>query len=82
MWTAPALQWPSERFDQIVCVHMSGLLVQFCVLLAKMVSAAQIPNNRAVSKDQWGLWNALRLGSIDHTICSFCKVPHQVIAIT
>jgi hypothetical protein len=28
MWTAPSSQGLLQRFDQIACVHMSGLLMR------------------------------------------------------
>src|SRR5437660_2592500 len=31
MWTAPSLQGVSQCFDQIACVHMSGLFVRSCM---------------------------------------------------
>jgi len=39
--------------------------------LAKMVSAARVPNTYATFKGPWILRNVTRLGSIDHTIYSF-----------
>lgn len=71
MWTAPSLQDLGRQFDRIACVHMFGLLVH------PHMDAGQDGFRGASSKQFGGLRRPLvdsevtRLGSIDHTICSF-----------
>jgi hypothetical protein len=75
MWTAPALQGVLQCFDQIACVHMSGLFVR------SHMNAGQDGFRDESSKQMsdlveghWGMRNFSRHGSIDHTICSLsCK---------
>jgi hypothetical protein len=82
MWTAPASQGFGQRFDQIACVHMSGLVLRRIWTLAKMVSATRVPNTATTFGGQWMLRNVSRLGSIDHTICSFaCKFWHRLSTV-
>ena len=49
MWTAPSLQGVLQCFDQIACVHMSGLLVR------SHMSAGQDGFRDRGSKQQGGL---------------------------
>jgi hypothetical protein len=82
MWTAPASQGFGQRFDQIACVHMSGLLLRRIGTLAKMASATRVPNIPATFSGRWSLRSVSRLGSIDHTICSFaCKFWHRLSTV-
>jgi hypothetical protein len=68
--------------DQIACVHMSGLL------LRSHMNAGQDGFRDASSKHggdfrcQWIQRSILRLGSIDHTICSLpCKFWHRLSTV-
>jgi len=68
-----------QCFDQIACVHMSGLFVR------SHMNAGQDGFRDESSKQMsdlieghWGMRNFSRHGSIDHTICSLsCKFWHQ-----
>ena len=76
MWTAPSLQGVLQCFDQIACVHMSGLFVR------SHMNAGQDGFRDKSSKQKgdlieghWKMRNVSRRGSIDHTICLLsCKV--------
>jgi hypothetical protein len=84
MWTAPALQvWWTEFFDRIACDHMSGLVCGRSCPLAKMVSAARVPNNRAACiRCHWLIRSVFRRRSTDHTICSLsCKFRQQLSTV-
>jgi hypothetical protein len=84
MWTAPALQvlW-TEFFDRIACDHMSGLVCGRSCPLAKMVSAARVPNSRAACiRCHWLMRSVFRRRSTDHTICSLsCKFRQQLSTV-
>ena len=74
MWTAPSLQGVLQRFDQIACVHMSGLFAR------SHMNAGQDGLRDESSKQMGdlieghrGMRNLSHRGSIDHTICSSCK---------
>ena len=83
MWTGPSLQDGLQCFDQIACVHMSGLFVR------SHMNAGQDGFRDESSKQMsdlieghWGMRNFSRLGSIDHTICSLsCKFWHQLSTV-
>src|SRR6266851_3517036 len=82
MWTAPSLQGVSQCFDQIACVHMSGLFVR------SYMNAGQDGFRDKSSKQKgdliegyWKMRNVSRRGSIDH-ICGRpppCKVFRSVL---
>ena len=74
MWTAPSLQGVLQWFDQIACVHMSGLFGR------SPMSAGQdgfrdksSKQNRDLIEGHWKMRNFSRRGSIDHAIYSSCK---------
>ena len=79
MWTAPSSQGVLQCFDQIACVHMSGLFVR------SHMNAGQDGSRDESSKQMgdlieghWEIRSFSRHGSIDHTICSSsCKFWHQ-----
>ncbi len=83
MWTAPSSQGVLQCFDQIACVHMSGLLMR------SHMSAGQdgfrdkgSKQNGGLREGHWGLRSVPRLGSIDRTICcSSCKFWHQLSTV-
>src|SRR6202048_2756451 len=83
MWTAPSLQGALQCFDQIACVHMSGLFVR------SHMNAGQDGFRDKSSKQKgdlieghWKMRNVSRRGSIDHTICSLsCKFRHQLSTV-
>src|SRR5208337_77833 len=71
MWTAPSLQGVLQCFDQIACVHMSGLFVR------SHMNAGQdgfrdksSKQNGDLIEGHWKMRIVSRRGSIDHTICS------------
>jgi hypothetical protein len=75
MWTAPSLQGVLQWFNQIACVHMSGLFVR------SHMNAGQdgfrdksSKQNGDLIEGHWKMRNISRRGSIDHTICLSCKV--------
>src|SRR5271155_3369148 len=75
MWTAPSLQGVLQRFDQIACVHMSGLFMR------SHMNAGQdgfrdksSKQNGDLIEGHWKIRSFSRRGSIDHAICSLsCK---------
>ena len=79
MWTAPSSQDVLQCFDQIACVHMSGLLVR------SHMNAGQdgfrdksSKQNADLIAGHWKIRSFSRRGSIDHTICSLsCKFLQQ-----
>jgi len=83
MWTAPSLQSVLQCFDQIACVHMSGLFVR------SHMNAGQDGFRDKSSKQKgdlieghWKMRNVSRRGSIDHTICSLsCKFWPQLSTV-
>jgi hypothetical protein len=83
MWTAPSSQGVLQCFDQIACVHMSGLFVR------SHMNAGQDGFRDESSKQESGLiedhWNMRafsRRGSTDHTICSLSrKFWHQLSTV-
>jgi len=83
MWTAPSSQGVLQCFDQIACVHMSGLLVR------SHMSAGQdgfrdrgSKQHGGLMEGHWSLRSVPRRGSIDHTICLFsCKFWHQLSTV-
>ena len=83
MWTAPSLQGVLQRFDQIACVHMSGLSMR------SHMNAGQDGFRDKGSKQQcdlieghWVYRSVPRRGSIDHTICSLsCKFWHRLSTV-
>ena len=83
MWTAPSLQSVLQCFDQIACVHMSGLFVR------SHMNAGQdgfrdksSKQNGDLIEGHWKMRNVSRRGSIDHTICSLsCKFRPQLSTV-
>src|ERR1700688_4250647 len=83
MWTAPSSQGILQCFDQIACVHMSGLFVR------SHMNAGQdgfrdksSKQKRDLIEGHWKMRNFSRRGSIDHTICSLsCKFWHQLSTV-
>jgi len=83
MWTAPSLQGVLQCFDQIACVHMSGLFVR------SHVNAGQdgfrdksSKQNGDLIEGHWKMRNFSRRGSIDHTICLLsCKFRPQLSTV-
>ena len=83
MWTAPSSQGVLQCFDQIACVHMSGLLVR------SHMNAGQDGFRDKSSKQHsdlieghWIYRSVPRRGSIDHTICSLsCKFWHRLSTV-
>jgi hypothetical protein len=83
MWTAPSSQDVLQRFDQIACVHMSGLL------LRSHMNAGQdgfrdesSKHSRDLIEGHGGIRSVPRRGSIDHTICSLsCKFWHRLSTV-
>jgi len=83
MWTAPLARVILQCFDQIACVHMSGLLVR------SHRNAGQDGFRGTSSKHKSGLvvnrcsFRSISCrGSIDHTICSLsCKFWHQLSTV-
>jgi hypothetical protein len=83
MWTAPSLQGVWQCFDQIACVHMSGLFVR------SHMNAGQdgfrdksSKQNVDLIEGHWKMRIVSRRGSIDHTICSSsCKFWHQLSTV-
>jgi hypothetical protein len=83
MWTAPSSQDFLQCFDQIACVHMSGLFVR------SHMSAGQDGFRDKSSKQlddliegHWNVRSFSRRGSIDHTICSLpCKFSHRLSTV-
>ena len=83
MWTAPSSQGVLQCFDQIACVHMSGLLVR------SHMNAGQdgfrdgsSKHKRDLVEGHCGYRSVSRRGSIDHTICSLsCKFWHRLSTV-
>ena len=83
MWTAPSSQGVLQRFDQIACVHRSGLSVR------SHMNAGQDGFRDKGSKQQcdqieghWVCRSVPRRGSIDHTICFLsCKFWHRLSTV-
>jgi len=83
MWTAPSSQGVLQCFDQIACVHMSGLFVR------SHMNADQDGLRDESSKQKgdlieghWKMRDFSRHGSIDHTICSLsCKFWHRLSTV-
>src|SRR3954447_18351374 len=83
MWTAPSSQGVLQCFDQIACVHMSGLWVR------SPVNAGQDGFRDTGSKQQsgrmeghWVYRSVPYRGSIDRTICSSsCKFRYRLSTV-
>ena len=83
MWTAPSLQGVLQCFDQIACVHMSGLFVR------SHMNAGQdgfrdnsSKQNGDLIEGHWKMRNFSRRGSTDHTICLLsCKFRPQLSTV-
>jgi hypothetical protein len=83
MWTAPSSQDFLQCFDQIACVHMSGLFVR------SHMSAGQDGFRDESSKQlddliegHWNVRSFSRRGSIDHTICLLpCKFWYRLSTV-
>jgi len=83
MWTAPSSQGVLQCFDQIACVHMSGLWVR------SHMNAGQDGFRDTGSKQQsdrieghWVYRSVPYHGSIDRTICSSsCKFRHRLSTV-
>jgi len=83
MWTAPSWQDVFQCFDQIACIHMSGLFARSHMNAGqdgfRDVSSKQMSD---LTKGPWGMRNFSRHGSIDHSICSLsCKFWHQLSTV-
>jgi len=83
MWTAPSLQGILQCFDQIACVHMSGLFVRSHMNAGqdgfRDESSKQISD---LKEGHWEMRNFSRHRSIDHTIySSSCKFWHQLSTV-
>ena len=83
MWTVACLQGILQCFDQIACVHMSGLFVRSHMNAGqdgfRDESSKQMG---ALMEGHWEIRKVSRHGSIDHTICSLsCKFWHQLSAV-
>ena len=82
IWTAPSLQGVLQCFDQIACVHMSGLFVRSHMNAGQDGFRDKSSKQKGdLMKGHWKIRNVSRRGSIDHTICSLsCKfwpsAPH------
>jgi len=83
MWTAPSLQGVLQCFDQIACVHMSGLFVRSHMNAGQAGFRDKSSNqNGDLIEGHWKMRNVSGRGSIDHTICSLpCKFWHQLSTI-
>src|SRR3954454_4839665 len=83
MWTAPSLQGVGQCFDQIACVHMSGLLLRSHTNAGQ--DGFRDTNSKHSGDQQTGHWlyrNVPCRGSIDHTICSLsCKFWHRLSTV-
>ena len=55
MWTAPSSQGVLQCFDQIACVHMSGLSMRSHMNAGQDGFRDGVPNNFAASKQPLGL---------------------------
>src|SRR6202000_1218600 len=83
MWTAPSSQGVLQCFDQIACVHMSGLSMR------SHMNAGQDGFRGTSSKQKcdlgvghYGYRSPSCHGSIDHTICSLsCKFWHRLSTV-
>src|SRR5260370_15529031 len=79
----PLLARCLQCFDQIACVHMSGLFAR------SHMNAGQDGFRDKSSKQKgdlieghWKMRNVSRRGSIDHSICSLsCKFRHQLSTV-
>ena len=82
MWTVPSLQGVLQCFDQIACVHMSGLLMRSHMNAGqdgfRDESSKQI---RDLIEGHRRMRNLSHRGSIDHTICSSCKFWHRLSTV-
>jgi hypothetical protein len=83
MWTAPSPQDARSIFDQIACVHMSGLLVRSHMNAGqdgfRDESSEQVYD---LEEGHRGYRSISRQGSIDHTICSLsCKFWHRLSTV-
>jgi hypothetical protein len=83
MWTAPSLQGVLQCFDQIACVHMSGLFVRSHMNTGQDgFRGKSSKQNRDLIEGHWKMRNVSRRGSIDHTFCSLsCKFWHQLSTV-
>ena len=82
MWTVPSSQGVLQCYDQIACVHMSGLFAR------SHMNAGQDGFRDESSKQMSDLIEGHRgmryfshRGSIDHTICSSCKFWHRLSTV-
>src|SRR5229473_8106323 len=83
MWTAPFSQGVLQCFDQIACVHMSGLLVRSHRNAGhdgfRDKSSKQMSD---LIEGHWGIRSVSCRGSIDRTICSLsCKFWHRLSTV-
>ena len=83
MWTAPSSQGVLQCFDQIACVHMSGLLVRSHMNAGQDGFRDRVPNRISdLIEGHWVMRSVSRRGSIDHTICSLsCKFWHRLSTV-
>lgn len=74
MWTAPPCKsFFADLIGSLACICPAYGCARTWTL-AKMVSAARVPNTMATLSGQGEFRSVTRLGSIDHTICSFLQV--------
>jgi hypothetical protein len=83
MWTAPSSQGVLQCFDQIACVHMSGLLVRSHMNAGQDGFRDGGPKHkRDLVEGHCGIRSVPRRGSIDHTICLLsCKFWHRLSTV-
>src|SRR5216683_3325871 len=83
MWTAPSLQGVLQCFDQIACVHMSGLFVRSHMNAGQDGFRDKSSNQKSdLIEGHWKMRNVSHRGSIDHTICSLsCKFRPQLSTV-
>jgi hypothetical protein len=82
MWTAPSSQGILQCFDQIACVHMSGLFVRWHMNAGQDGFRDKISKQKSdLIEGHWKMRNFSRRGSIDHTICSSCKFWHRLSTV-
>jgi hypothetical protein len=72
-----------RHFDQIACVHMSGLLVRSHMNAGQDGFRDPGPKQQCdLEEGHWVYRSVPRRGSIDHTICSFsCKFWHRLSTV-
>ena len=82
MWTAPSLQGVLRCFDQIACVHMSGLFARSHMNAGQDgLRDKSSKQNGDLIDGHWKMRNVSRSGSIDQAICSFLQVWHRLSTV-